>query len=287
MGWLDVISVGLNLTNAAMNASNAAKLQEMQRQGATADAMRALTSVLRDQILRYKQTAEAILAGEAKSPKIAAGSMKFLEINLDESQISPSLFLELGDKEYCVNTTRLIRENSARMFGQLTPDEQAEVGRVIDAASRKPDYEYYLANYDSYQAMKAAEPTYNKLASRNSCAYKMLYVVWAVVGAGMMPFIFLPLAAVDRDAAGFLGAMCGVAALVIYVVGFVVIARYQKSGEFGKVKPVVEQAKAKMDVPRMQKLDAEIGGAQQAQRLQGQAQATLDSFLQGAKLLPS
>lgn len=57
MGWLDVISVGLNLTNAAMNASNAAKLQEMQRQGATADAMRALTSVLRDQIFRYKQSA--------------------------------------------------------------------------------------------------------------------------------------------------------------------------------------------------------------------------------------
>ena len=151
---------------------------EMQRQGATADSMRALTSVLRDQIFRYKQTAEAILAGEAKSPKIAAGSMKFLEINLDESQISPSLFLELGDKEYCVNTTRLIRENSARMFGQLTSDEQAEVGRVIEAASRKPDYEYYLANYDSYQSMKAVEPTYNQLASRNTCGAKMWYVLW-------------------------------------------------------------------------------------------------------------
>ena len=45
--------------------------------------------------------------------------------------------------------------------------------------------------------------------------------------------------------------------------------------------------KAKVDVPRMQKLDAEFGGTPQAQRLLGQAQATLDSFLQGAKLLPS
>jgi hypothetical protein len=37
----------------------------------------------------------------------------------------------------------------------------------------------------------------------------------------------------------------------------------------------------------MHRLDAEFGGTPQAQRLQGQAQATLDSFLQGAQLLPA
>ena len=189
---------------------------EMQRQGATADSMRALTSVLRDQIFRYKQTAEALLAGEAKSPKVAAGSMKFLEVNLDESQISPSLFLELGDKEYCVNTTQLIRENSARMFGQLTSDEQAEVGRVIEAASRKPDYEYYLANYDSYQSMKAVEPTYNQLASRNTCGAKMWYVLWGMLGWGIAVF---PMILGGGNGSGWFLKMLGVRAFGVGPMG--------------------------------------------------------------------
>ncbi|MEI2692601.1 MAG: hypothetical protein V9H69_23905 [Anaerolineae bacterium] len=118
MGWLDVINVGLNLGNAAISAGNAAKLEGMRRQGATTEAMLAITAIFRDQIFRYKQTAEAILFSEAKSSKIAAASMKFLQVNLDQSSIRPELFSDLSDKEYCANTTRLIRDNSARMFGQ-------------------------------------------------------------------------------------------------------------------------------------------------------------------------
>lgn len=110
--------LGLNLGNAAISAGNAAKLEEMRRQGATTEAMLAITAVFRDQIFRYKQTAEAILASEAKSPKVAAASMKFLQVDLDQSSIKPELFLDLSDKEYCANTTRLIRDNSVRMFGQ-------------------------------------------------------------------------------------------------------------------------------------------------------------------------
>jgi len=282
MGWLDVINVGLNLGNAAISAGNAAKLEGMRRQGATTEAMLAIMAILRDQIFRYKQTAEAILFSEAKSSKIAAASMKFLQVNLDQSSIRPELFSDLSDKEYCANTTRLIRDNSARMFGQLSSNERAEVGRVVEAARRSPDYEYYLANHDSIQSMKAVEPTYNRLASRNSCGAKMWYLVWGVVGLvfpAMMPLLLGD----SLDMAGVF-ALLG---LGLYFVGFVVIARFQKSGEFNRAKKVIEGVKANVDVPRMQKLEAEIGGPQQAQRLQGQAQATLDSFLQGAQLLPS
>jgi hypothetical protein len=174
------------------------------------------------------------------------------------------------------------------MFSQLTPDEQAEVGRVIDAASRKPDYEYYLANYGSFQAMKAAEPTFEKYKSRNTCLAKIWYVIWGYFGI-LVPFVFaMPfIGGFDSALGSALGSISVLLGVAIYFAGFVGIHRFQHVKEFGQAKKVIEEVKAKMDVPRMQKLDAEFGGTPQAQRLQGQAQATLDSFLQGAQLLPA
>ncbi len=181
------------------------------------------------------------------------------------------------------------------MFNQLTPDERTEVGRVVDAASRKPDYEYYLANYASYQAYNAAEPTYNSLASKNSRGAKMMYLVWGVVGLGIMftsSMISLIGSAVFDDS-GFLNFICGLFGLVttiggvgVIAWGFVRTSRQQKSSEFNAARRVVEDVKAKVDVLRMQRLDAEFGGTSQAERLLQQAQAMLDSFLQGAAILP-
>ncbi|MEI2692597.1 MAG: hypothetical protein V9H69_23885 [Anaerolineae bacterium] len=294
MGWLDVINVGLNLGNAAISAGNAAKLEEMRRQGATTEAMLAITAILRDQIFRYKQTAEAILSSEGKSPKIAAASMKFLELNLDRSSIRPDLFLELSDKEYCAKTTRLIHENSVRMFGQLSPTEQLEIGRVVEAADRKPDYEYYLANYANYQAYNAVKPTYNSLASKNSCGAKMMYLVWVAVGLAIMfTSLMISLVASVTDS-GFLSFICGISGLVtaiggvgVMAWGFVRTSRQQKASEFNAAKRVVEDVTARVDVSRMQALDAEFGDKSQAEDLLRQAQATLNHFLQGAQLLPA
>jgi len=296
MGWLDVINVGLNLGNATINARNAAKLEQMRQQGAAADALQAITVILRDQIFRYKQTAEAILASETQAPKIAAASMKFLEMNLDRSTIRPDLFIELGDKEYCASTTRLIHENSARMLNHLTSDERAEVDSVVDAASRKPDYEYYLANHADYLAYNAAEPTYNRLAPKNSCGAKMMYVVWGMVGLGIMfaSSMATMIGSLVFADSGFVNFLCGLTGLVTIVGGVGVMAwglvrtsRQQQASEFNAAKRVVEEVKAKVDVLHMRQLDAEFGGTQQAERLLQQAQATLDSFLQGAQLLPS
>lgn len=293
MGWLDVISIGLNLGNAAMNANNAAKLEQMRQEGATAAAMQALMMLLRDQIFRYKQTADVILASEAQAPKIAAASMKFLELNLDRSAIRPELFMELGDKEYCANTTRLIHENSARMVSQLTPDERTEVAQVVDAASRKPDYEYYLANFDSYQAYCAAEPTYNSLASQNSCGAKMLYVVWVVVGLAVMFTASILSLMGSLSESGLWSFLCGILGLVgaiggigVMAWGFVRTSRQQQASVFNAAKRTVEEISAKVDVSRMKALDAELGGTSQANILLQNAQAILDRFLQGAQLLP-
>jgi len=93
---------------------------------------------------------------------------------------------------------------------------------------------------------------------------------------------------------GFLNFLCGLTGLVTVVGGVGVMAwglvrtsRQQQASEFNAAKRVVEEVKAKVDVLHMRQLDAEFGGTQQAERLLQQAQATLDSFLQGAQLLPS
>ena len=108
----------------------------------------------------------------------------------------------------------------------------------------------------------------------------MWYVLWGMLGWGIAVF---PMILGGGNGSGWFLTMLG---LVVYVSGFVLIFRHQKSDAFDRAKKVINEMKAKVDVPRMQKLDAEFGGTPQAQRLLGQAQATLDSFLQGAKLLP-
>ena len=82
MGWGDVISIGLGLGNAALNASNASMLQQMKTQQVGEALYREFINSLRNSIFNLNQAAEDVLRGEAAAPLKAAGAMRILDLSL-------------------------------------------------------------------------------------------------------------------------------------------------------------------------------------------------------------
>lgn len=166
MGWLNTV---LDIASLGVNIANASKIEQLRMQGTTTAIIQAIIKELRDQIFRYKQTAEEILAVEEKTtPKVTAGAMRLLELRLQSSGITPDLFVELGDKDYVASTTRFIRENSARLIGKLSQRDRDEVQEVSALALRLPDYSFYVENYEIVQNYRKALPIVKKLKKQNT-----------------------------------------------------------------------------------------------------------------------
>jgi hypothetical protein len=279
MGWLDAIGVGLDIANIAISSSNAERLEELRRQGAAMALIQAIVKELRDQIFNFKQTAEVILANESKSPKITAGAMKVLELRLQQSGIAPDLFQELGDKEYTASAIRLIRDNSSRLVGQLSLEEQTEVHRMASAASRLPDYNFYLSVYKDAKRLEEAQQIVAQYGGRNSCLMKIIgiLIIW--------PGFFTPLlcgSMFGEDGAGF-GLLLGFGIWLAALVGY---ARWIGIGKYGSANKTVNELKGKIDLERFMELDKEFGGESKVRELQQQAQSLAQNFFGESQLLP-
>jgi hypothetical protein len=278
MGWLDVLNVGLGVANVAVNVSNASKLEQLQAQGAAAALIQAVITELRDQIFKFKQAAEAILASEAQSTKVAAGAMQLLELRLQDSGINPDLFRELSDKEYAASTIRLIRDNSSRLLGQLPDAERGEVTRVAAIASHLPKYNYYLANYSEGKRLQEAAYTVAEYAPRNSCLVQIGLVLYVYPGIG------IPIGVMISLFGNSLGIILG---LAVWVAGLVAIMRWMNARGYRQAKKLLDDSKNKLDLEQFNALDRELGGEDKTRRSQAEAQRLVQDFFGSSQLLAS
>lgn len=256
MSWWDVIEVGLGAANLAANASNAQKLEQMRRQGAAVALMEAIVKELRNQIFKYKQTAEEILAMEAKSPKIAAAAMRLLELRFDDSGITPDLFNELGDKDYVANVMRTIRENSGRLMEKLMVEERVDVNAVIDKVKRLPDYAYYLDHHEKVHAYQEALSQPHEMGSG-----LQLLGVLTIFGGGFLGVVtscFGYMAGGYRNDPGAVGVSCLGQVLVLLAVGAgiaLLVIGGTRSATNQKIKRIQEE----VDIARYDKLAIKFG----------------------------
>ena len=96
MGWLDNL---LDVAGIGLGIAQLNQLNELKQQGASKTLVQAVLNDLRQQIFNYKQAAENILETEKKNPRAAAGAMCILKMRLQDSGITPNLFLDLNDKD--------------------------------------------------------------------------------------------------------------------------------------------------------------------------------------------
>ena len=274
MGWLNT---ALSAASLGADLYNASQLSTLRRQGADSAMIQALIRHLRDQIFQFKQAADSALAMEARSTLAAAGAISVVADRLHDSGVTPELFPELGDKEYAAQTIRLIEENHRRLMALLSSTEQGEVARVVAAADRLPDYNYYLENYNDGRRLAEASDTATQYASRNGCLGQLGFAAYLLIG---IPAIATLLGAVlgggnwSSSGSGtgvFIGATLG-------LIGAFMIMRGMHGKQFKQAKKVVDELKDRIDLPRFARLDNELGGTTRARQLQQEAQSYLASF---------
>ncbi len=276
MGWFNTM---LNVATAASSAYSAAQLHSLRQQYAEAAAIQAILAQLRNQVFQLKQMTESALSLEAESPKVAAGALSVVEMHLQNSGITPDLFPDLADKEYVMQTVRLIHYNLRRLTAQLTSAEQAEVQQLVAVARRLPDYNYYLENYDDGRRLAEAAPTVERYGSRNSWLLNIgLGLLYYFVGLPASIGLFMALFSGGNWSSNT-GVVPGlVVGIGAWVAGLIMIGRWQNAKEYKRAKKVVDELKDKIDLPRFMALDNEFCGTTQARQLQQEAQSFLAAF---------
>jgi len=270
-----MLDIGLDVANAFISEHNATKLKELQMQGATAAFIEAIIKELRNQIFNYKQTAETILANETESPVIAAGAIKLLERRLADSGITPEVFQELTDKEYTANVIRFIKENSNRMFGNLSENEKTDVIRVASVASRLQDYNFYVENYQKGKDLQKATEVVMTYKNRQGCL--------PLIGIGLYvyPGIAFPaLLAIGLGGNSEAGqTIFGIIGFGLWIWGLVSILKWKNGGEYKKAKKIFEQQHGSdFNLSYFNELEKEFGSVEEIKKRRKEAQRVAGNF---------
>jgi len=281
MSWLNTL---FDVTNVALNVANYNKLEQLKNEGAASQMIQAVLLVLREEIFKFKQTAEEILANEAQSPKIAAAATRLLEARLDESPVSPDLFVELSDKDYVASTIRLIHTESRRLMSGLSVDEAAEVEDILVTSSELEDSSYYVENYQKAHRLIGAHTTVKELGWRNSPSS-----TWGV-GCSLTFVLFFLFYLIGSSLSG--NSMFGLVLLVIIGGGaFLGFVYWQGRGRYNKAKIIVEKYEDEIDLNRFKKLNRQYHrNPKRASAVREQANAKMDAFFAGESIpapLPS
>lgn len=273
MGWGDVISIGLGLGNAALNAANASTLQQMKLQQAGEALYREFIDAMRNGIFNLKQAAEGVLAAEGTSPLQAAGAMRILDYQLSSSGVTPDLFPDLADKEYAAATARLIGGNSNRLYAALDKAEQAQVDQLVEHIRLLPDCRYYVENADQAIRLREAQGVVDAggIMKMNGCL--LAIVIWAGVGA-----LFGLVAALGD--AGLLLLLAALVAAIPLAIKFRARRR-----EVIAAQKTVKELEGTVDLQQFQTLEHQFKSPEEAQQLQQQSEQYVESFFGDYTLL--
>lgn len=282
MKWSDVLDVGLDVANVAINVNNASQLEELRMQGAATALIQAIIKELRDQIFNYKQVAESILASENESKIISAGAMKVLETRLNKSGITPDLFQELADKEYVANTLKLVRENSNRLFNMLSENEKNTVLNVVSTTGRFPDYNFYLDNYSTGKSIQRSAEIVREYKDRNGCLTQIGIGLYVYPGIAVPVWLAFALGDALSDEWGFV--IGGVLGAGLWIFGLVKILKWKNGREYKEAKKIIDSHSA-FNLDYFNQLDKEFNGEDVVKQKLAEAQNVAQNFFGNATFL--
>lgn len=270
MGWGDVISIGLGLGNAALNASNASTLQQMKLEQASEAIYREFISFARNGLFHLKQTAENVLAGEEESPLKAAGAMRILDNQLSSSGITPDLFPELVDKEYAAATAKLISGNSNRMYAALDADRKTQVDQLVEHMQQLTDLQYYLEHADSVSRLRTNENANNVGGAMQN---KGCLISLGLFALGTV------LAMISLE----LGVLTGFAAWIVGIVGLIQLVRNRSATN--AAQKTLKELESTIDLPRFNLLNQKFLSMEKAKLLQKESEQYVENFFGDYTLL--
>lgn len=277
MGWLNTL---LGLTNVALDVANYSKISQLQQmtgqqqqQMMMSAAAQALINALKQEIFRFHQAAEEILLKEAESPLIAAGGMKILEQNLNESPIKPELFPDFIDMEYVSKTIKLIRDNAYRLMNSLTPGEQDIVNDILLATKTQAEYGYYLENWPKVRQYQDAREKVTRLRERNSGPARVVFSIGYFFLSMFVFYLFT----------NSLGLGTGSLIFMIFTLfGVFGLNKYFDRKSYEQASKTVRALEGEEDLKLLLRIDRLVNGnVDRARKFEQQARLEVENFFAG------
>jgi hypothetical protein len=280
--WLDL---GLTVVNTGSNLSTAVATNEMQDQQARAAEQRKQLLALRDRIFNIKQVLHDALALEAGNPLIAAAGVRFIELQIEHSGLSPSLFEDLSDKEYVNSVVRDVRGHSQRLRSRLSPADQANVEAVTQWQLVLSDLEYAIQHSALYKQLVEARafmaqhshwgsfPAKFKHQTVKGCLlpFGVYFIVGMVLSAfaAMMPNSLSDLFTVFN----LLLLLCTFGYIVFFNIKDTPIQK-----KYNKLKQVFDRISGQIDADRIDAAHKRFNGEDGVRQAHTSAQQTISAF---------
>lgn len=161
MGFVNTL---FNVAEIGLELGQLAQLQSIKDQQAAAligqlseARQKALIEAAKNELFNIKQFASAAIKIQNKNTKSAAGAIRYSILRLDDYGITPEVFPELRDKEYCMEVRQLLKESESSLFSKLSTEEEVEVTKITQSALRMPDYNYYVEHFPDVQEYRSAQ----------------------------------------------------------------------------------------------------------------------------------
>jgi hypothetical protein len=202
MSWfntvLQVAEVGLELGQLAQMQGLNEKQKAMLMNQLDESARKALLQAARDELFEVKQAAERAVEVAELQPHVAVAMLAFQRLHLQRINLSPELFSDLNDKEYCARTVRFITDHERQLSAGLAAAERDEAVEMAQMALRVPDYQEYVVLYPEVQKLRHVEQRLDEAgSSRLGASARLIHsglgrlaVVYLVLMLGAMLLIF-------------------------------------------------------------------------------------------------
>lgn len=289
MSWF---RTALSIAEVGLEIGQYQQLQSIKDQQAATlysqlneSARKAFIEAAKHELFNIKQFADQALLISDSNPNEAAGAFRYLGTRLQENGITPSLFPDIHDKEYCAEVTSLVQNNALSLTGRLGSDERAEVDRVAKAMFLLPDLKFYSETYNDVQTYRQTKPLadnkrkkkkYGGLSAKfqygSSLGKYMNYFVLAIFG--ITPLMMW-------NSSGFGSSL--IFAIIIWGLGFVLwrVLSKQKDEyeEFQEARRQVKELEEKIDIDYFEALEQRFGAnLGQIQSQLQESQQLVDNF---------
>lgn len=168
MGVLDWINFGLNVATVSATMSNAAQLDQLRREGATAAAIQAILTELRNLVFDSREKLKIIEPLMESDPLPVFAMARTVEWRFSTLGIVPALFPEFRDKEYVQETLDQLERIEKGTYGRMTPEQRQQAEDTALALHEMPLLDKAVASATAREAFKATDSEWSSLASRKT-----------------------------------------------------------------------------------------------------------------------
>jgi hypothetical protein len=189
-GW-NWLHTGLQVATLAKAYSAESQLSEMKAVAEVEAARQALLEAIRNFIFDISRNVQIVEEQIKNSPQQVYIVLKALEVKLAESGVSPEIFPDLQDKEYCFKTQQKLTKLASQAKETLTQSQITEAETALQYISEIQMLRPAILAKEAEEGLNATKETWIKLKKPQE--RKNLFKWLGILGLVISFFMAIPL----------------------------------------------------------------------------------------------